>query len=229
MQWIIITKVTTEDNPGWVTEEDWGRTFVATTARSVHIIPETAYFQSGQERNKNLRYSRKLSRGYSGRWWRRTTGSWRIFQQRRRRTNNPFPQVSMLFTVKTWNQGKIIWYFKSKHYSVKWITGVPRKGRHLCILQSETKKNVWVSIDRYGKSSPAIVSWDFWESIGGKSNSPRDHWVETTDGQSEGLQVVGVGEPWPVYLERMEKCYILEPLVIRGLSHSDGDVLPTAV
>ena len=26
--------------------------------------------------------------------------------------------------------------------------------------------------------------------------------------------------PWPVYLEGMEECYVLEPVVIRGLSHS---------
>ena len=44
--------------------------------------------------------------------------------------------------------------------------------------------------------------------------------VGTEYGQSEGLQVLGVGEPWPIYLEGMEECYILEPLVIRGLSHS---------
>ena len=44
--------------------------------------------------------------------------------------------------------------------------------------------------------------------------------VETADSQSEGLQVLGVGEPWSIYLEGMEECYILEPLVIRGLSHS---------
>ena len=47
-----------------------------------------------------------------------------------------------------------------------------------------------------------------------------DYKVGTADGQSEGLQVLGVGEPWPIYLEGMEECYILEPLVIRGLSHS---------
>ena len=29
-----------------------------------------------------------------------------------------------------------------------------------------------------------------------------------------------MGAPWPVYLEGMEECYILEPLVIIGLSHS---------
>ena len=46
-----------------------------------------------------------------------------------------------------------------------------------------------------------------------------DYKVGTADGQSEGLQVLGVGEPWPIYLEGMEECYILEPLVIGGLSH----------
>ena len=44
--------------------------------------------------------------------------------------------------------------------------------------------------------------------------------VGTADGQSEGLQVMGIGEPWPIYLQGMEECYLLEPLVIRGLSHS---------
>ena len=43
-----------------------------------------------------------------------------------------------------------------------------------------------------------------------------DHRVGTADGKSEGLQVLGVGETLPIYLEGMEKCYILEPLVIRG-------------
>ena len=47
-----------------------------------------------------------------------------------------------------------------------------------------------------------------------------DYKVGTADGQSDGLQVLGVGAPWPIYLEEMEKCYILEPLVIKGRSHS---------
>ena len=34
------------------------------------------------------------------------------------------------------------------------------------------------------------------------------------------LLVLGIGEPWPIYLEGIEECYILEPLVIGGLSHS---------
>ena len=65
-----------------------------------------------------------------------------------------------------------------------------------------------------------IVSGEFWEAIGGKISNSMDYKVGTADSQSEGLQVLGIGEPWPIYLEGMEKCYIIEPLVIRGLSHS---------
>ena len=32
--------------------------------------------------------------------------------------------------------------------------------------------------------------------------------------------MLGLGVPWPIYLEGIEECYLLEPLVIRGLSHS---------
>ena len=66
----------------------------------------------------------------------------------------------------------------------------------------------------------AIVSGAFWESLGGKISRPLDHRVGTAEGQSEGLQVFGISEPWPIYLEGMKECYILESLVIRGLSHS---------
>ena len=66
----------------------------------------------------------------------------------------------------------------------------------------------------------SIVSAEFWDAIGGKLNQTMDYRVGTADGQSEGLQVVGIGEPWPIYLQGMEECYLLEPLVIRGLSHS---------
>ena len=44
--------------------------------------------------------------------------------------------------------------------------------------------------------------------------------VRTGDGQSDSVQVLGVGEPCTIYLEEMEECYILEPLEIRGLSHN---------
>ena len=32
--------------------------------------------------------------------------------------------------------------------------------------------------------------------------------------------MLGIGEPWPIYLEGIEECYILEPIVIGGLSNS---------
>ena len=66
----------------------------------------------------------------------------------------------------------------------------------------------------------SIVSGKFWEAIGGRINHTMDYKAGTADGQSEGLQVLGLGEPWPIYLEGIEECYLLEPLVIRGLSHS---------
>ena len=44
--------------------------------------------------------------------------------------------------------------------------------------------------------------------------------VGTADGQIDGLQVLCIGEPSPIYLDRMKECYILEPLVTKGLSHS---------
>ena len=66
----------------------------------------------------------------------------------------------------------------------------------------------------------AIVSGAFWESKGCKISSSVDYKVGTADGQSDGLQVLGVGAPWPIYLEGMEVCYILKQLVISRLSHS---------
>ena len=47
-----------------------------------------------------------------------------------------------------------------------------------------------------------------------------DQRLRTADGQGEGLQVVGMGELWQVYLEGKNECYVLEPLGIQGLSHS---------
>ena len=57
-----------------------------------------------------------------------------------------------------------------------------------------------------------IVSGEFWEAIVGIISNSMDYKVGTADSQSEGLQVLGVGKPWPIYLEGMEECYILELL-----------------
>ena len=76
-----------------------------------------------------------------------------------------------------------------------------------------------VLIDTRNLVHSAIVSGEFWEAIGGKMSKSMDFKVGTADGQSDGLQVLGIGEPWLIYLEGMEECFILEPLVIQGLSH----------
>ena len=77
-----------------------------------------------------------------------------------------------------------------------------------------------VLIDTGNLVHPAIISGEFWEAIEGRINRSMDYKVGTADGQSKGLQILGIGEPWPIYLEGIEECYLLEPLVIRGLSHS---------
>ena len=60
----------------------------------------------------------------------------------------------------------------------------------------------------------SIVSEEFWEAIGGRINLAMDYKVGTSDGQSKRLQVLGLGETWPIYLEGIEDFYIQEPLVI---------------
>ena len=55
----------------------------------------------------------------------------------------------------------------------------------------------------------ALASDKFWKAIGGKISNSMDYKVGTACGQSEGLQVLGVGKAWPIYLERMVECYIL--------------------
>ena len=54
----------------------------------------------------------------------------------------------------------------------------------------------------------SIVSGELWEAIGGRINKTMDFKVGTAHGQSKGLQVLGLREPWPIYLE---ECYLLEP------------------
>ena len=75
-------------------------------------------------------------------------------------------------------------------------------------------------IDRGNLVHPSIESAEFWEAIEGRINRTMDYKVRTAGGQSKGLQVLGIGEPWPIFLEGIEECYLLEPLVIRRLSYS---------
>ena len=68
-----------------------------------------------------------------------------------------------------------------------------------------------VLIDTGNLVHTSIVSGEFWEAIGGRINQTMDYKVGTADGQSKGLQVLGLGEPWP-RSRRNRGCYLLEPL-----------------
>ena len=64
------------------------------------------------------------------------------------------------------------------------------------MLQGETVKYFGLAlIDTGNLVHSTIVLGAFWESIGGNISSPMDHRVGTVNGQSEGLQVFGLGEP----------------------------------
>ena len=43
-------------------------------------------------------------------------------------------------------------------------------------------------------------------AIGGKMSKSMDYKVGTADGQSDRLQVLDIGDPWPINLEAMEEC-----------------------
>ena len=58
-----------------------------------------------------------------------------------------------------------------------------------------------VLIDTRNLVNSAVVLGVFWESIGGKIRSSMDYKEGTADGKSDNLQVLGEGEPWPIYLE----------------------------
>ena len=86
------------------------------------------------------------------------------------------------------------------------------------MLQGEATKYFRASINRNRKFS--TFSYSFGGVLGGKMSKSMDYKVRTAECQSDGLQVLGIGEPWPLYLEEMEEYSILEPLVIKGMSHN---------
>ena len=57
-----------------------------------------------------------------------------------------------------------------------------------------------VLIDTRNLVHSAIVSGEFWEAIGRKISNSMDCKVGTADSQSKGLQLLGIGEPWPINL-----------------------------
>ena len=107
-------------------------------------------------------------------------------------------------------------------YRVNNLSIQKRKMSFVCFKSKQRNIFGLALIDTGNLVHSAIVSGDFWESIGGKISSAMNHHVGTADSQSEGLQVIGVGEPWPINLEGIEECYVPEPLVIWGCPSSRG-------
>ena len=63
----------------------------------------------------------------------------------------------------------------------------------------EKQQNIFqlALIDTGNLVHSAIVSGEFWDAIGGKMRESIDYKVGTADGQSDQLQVLGIGKPWP--------------------------------
>ena len=57
-----------------------------------------------------------------------------------------------------------------------------------------------VLIDTGNLLHSAIISGVYWKAIGRKISNSMDCKVGTADGQSKGLQVLGIGEPLPKYI-----------------------------
>ena len=103
-----------------------------------------------------------------------------------------------------------------KNHLMNQVQAFPNRVNHLSIQKRKTsfvrfkvkQQNIFglALIDTGNPVHSGIESGAFWESIGGKIISPMDHRVGTADSQSEGLQVLGIGEPWPIYLVGIEEC-----------------------
>ena len=84
------------------------------------------------------------------------------------------------------------------------------KKRKTSFTQFKVKqRNIFrlVLIDTGNLVQSAIVSGEFWEVLGGKMSKSMDFKVGTADEQSDRLQVLGIGVPWPIYLEGMDACF----------------------
>ena len=83
-----------------------------------------------------------------------------------------------------------------------------RKRKNSFAIFKVKQQNIFglVLIDTRNLVHSAIILGEFWEAIGGNMSKSMDYKVGTADGQSDGLQVLGIGEPLPIYLEGMEEC-----------------------
>ena len=78
------------------------------------------------------------------------------------------------------------------------------KPRNLAYAKFKMKQRNIFGLALIDSGNLVHPSADLWEAIGGKLDHTMDYKVGTADGQSQGLQVLGIGEPWPIFLEGME-------------------------
>ena len=78
--------------------------------------------------------------------------NWKLEDFSVEETKDEWSISSSINVVNSENVKPIIW-FKSKGYSVEWIIYEERENV-IYTVQSETKKYLWFSVDRYRKSSP---------------------------------------------------------------------------
>ena len=157
-------------------------------------------------------------RRYARRWWYSATRSQGIFSRGTNCWTNGFPSSDddKCEMNVNFNKNHLLHEIRSLQYRVNNLSIQKRKTSFACFKVKQRIIFGLAFIDTGNLVHSAIVSGDFWETIMGKISSPMDHRVETVNGQSGSLQVIGVGEPWSIYLEGMEECYVLEPLVILG-------------
>ena len=109
--------------------------------------------------------------------------------------------------LSRWTQACVFW----RYLRIRIYTHLPELDIdwHLCLGEWGRKLFGLALIDTGNLVHSAIVSGEFWEAIGRKISNSMDYKVGIADSQRDGLQVLGIGEPWPIYLEGMEECYIL--------------------
>ena len=89
----------------------------------------------------------------------------------------------------------------NKNHLLQNVLSLQLKVNNLNVDQKKFKvkqKNIFglVLIDTGNLVHPSIVSGKFWEAIEGRINNTMNYKVGTADGQSKGLQVLGIGGPY---------------------------------
>ena len=64
-----------------------------------------------------------------------------------------------------------------------------------------------------------LVSKEFWEAVNGKMSETSNIRVGTGEKGGKGLKVLGIGETFKFYLNRLDQLFEVKPIVLEGLKH----------